>query len=922
MKKIKLILLLTVCCFFSIAQNISVINLTCESKVNPLGADKTFPSLSWQLHSSLKNIMQTGYRILVADDPEILSKNTGNMWDSKKILSSQSIHVGYKGKKLLPAKKYYWKVMVWDSRNNVSSWSETFSWRMGLMDKKDWKDAKWIALEKLPDSLKIIPGLENRGPRGLPEVKNVLPLLRKNFTITKPVKNATAFICGLGQFELSINGKKTGDHFLDPGWTQFDKEAQYVTFDVTDQLQRGGNTIGVMLGNGFYFIPRQRYRKLTSAFGFPKMICRVFIEYKDGTIKDVLSDETWKSAPSPITFSSIFGGEDYNANLEKKGWNTFYYNDNSWKNVLVVDGPPLISQMQAPVKLIEQFAPQKITKIRDSIYVYDMSQNLSGIVSLTVSGKKGDTIKIIPGELLNADGTVTQRATGSPYTFNYILKGEGVETWQPRFTYYGFRYVQVERSVPRGEINPSGMPVMIEIKSLHNRYAASRVGTFSCSNELFNKTFTLIDWAVKSNMQSVLTDCPHREKLGWLEQVHLMGSSIRYNYDVINLFKKIIHDMKTAQTTDGLVPEISPEYVKFEYGNGMFRDSPEWGSSCVILPWYLYQWYGDKETLNSSYPMMQKYIMYLRSKANDNILSQGLGDWYDLGPKPPGVSQLTPMGVTATAIYYYDLTIMKEVSRILGKQKEVNDYTKLAKEVRHAFNKKYFDPNTKQYATGSQTANAMAVYMELVEPGNKKAVVDNIIKNLAANNNALTAGDIGYRYLLRVLEEAGRSDAIFNMNSRSDVPGYGMQIEKGATALTESWQALAANSNNHLMLGHLMEWFYSGLGGIQQAKGSVGFRDVEIAPQIVGDITWTKVTYGSPYGIISSAWQKQNNIFELNIEIPVNTAATILLPASNVSSVTEGGRSVHNRNDIKFAGMDNGKVKVKAGSGSYKFLVK
>lgn len=922
MKKNRLLFFILFYSLQSFAQNLSIISLKCENKINPTGIEKGYPALSWQLKSSQRNILQTAYRILVADKPELLSKNTGNVWDSKKVNSDQSIQISYKGKKLDPAKTYYWKVMAWDNKKKVSQWSEPASWQMGLLSKGDWNNAKWIALEKLPDSLKIIPGFENRGPRGLTEVKNTLPILRKSFTIYKPVKKASMFICGLGQFELSINGKKVGDHFLDPGWTQFDKEALYISFDVTDHLQNGANAIGVMLGNGFYFIPRQRYRKLTGAFGFPKMICRLVVEFKDGTSASIVSDESWKTSPSPITFSSIFGGEDYNANLEQEGWNTPSFNDRLWKNVLIVDGPGLISQLAEPLKIFEHFSPQKIAKVKDSAYVYDMSQNLSGIVSISVSGNKGDTIRIIPGELLDSSGAVTQRASGRPFYFDYILKGDGVETWQPRFTYYGFRYLQVERSVPQGEPNPYNLPVMVNIKSLHNRNAAARSGEFTCSNELFNKTYALIDWSVKSNMQSVLTDCPHREKLGWLEQVHLMGSSIRYNYDIINLYKKIIHDMQVSQTPEGLVPEIAPEYVKFEYGNGMFRDSPEWGSNSIILPWYLYQWYGEKDLLKESYPMMQKYMGYLKTKANNNILSQGLGDWYDLGPNPPGISQLTPMGVTATAIYYYDLNIISKIATLLGKNKDANDYNKLAAEVRDAFNKKFFNPQTKQYATGSQTANAMAVFMKLVEEENKNAVIDNIVKNLKSNNNALSAGDIGYRYLLRVLEEAGRSDVIFDMNSRTDVPGYGYQLQKGATALTESWQALPTVSNNHLMLGHLMEWFYSGLGGIRQSEQSIAFRNIEIRPEPVGNVTWTKANYQSPYGLISSAWKKQSNTFELNVEIPANTTATIFLPANNTSSITEENRSIEKRNDIKLVGVENGKAKIKVGSGSYKFLVK
>jgi len=401
-----------------------------------------------------------------------------------------------------------------------------------------------------------------------------------------------------------------------------------------------------------------------------------------------------------------------------------------------------------------------------------------------------------------------------------------------------------------------------------------------------------------------------------------MGSSIRYNYDDVNLFRKVVHDMQLAQTGDGLVPEIAPEFVKFEYGNGMFRNSPEWGSSCIIVPWYLYQWYGDKQLLIESYPMMQKYIAYLRSKANDNIISQGLGDWYDLGPNPPGVSQLTPMGVTATAIYYYDLKIISSVAALLKKTLEANQYQELAENVKRSFNEKFYHSDSKEYATGSQTANAMAVYFDLVEPGNKNAVIENIVKDIRANNNALTAGYVSYRYLLRVLEDAGRSDVIFDMNSREDVPGYGYQLSKGATSLTESWAALPAASNNHLMLGHLMEWFYSGLCGIRQSENSIAFHDIEIDPQPVGNITWAKGIYDSPYGRISSSWKKEGDYLELEVEIPANTTATIFLPAKKNSKITVDDKPIEKSIDKKYIAFEKEKVKISIGSGKYKFSVK
>lgn len=921
--KLTFFLSLLVSAISAFSQELSVTNLKCESKVNPIGIEKNSPSLSWQLKSGQRNIFQTAYRILVSDDSMILKKNIGNIWDSKKITSNQSIQVKYNGQRLLPVKTYFWKVMVWDNKNRVSQWSAPSQWQMGLMTKADWKNAQWIAYEKIPDNfIDVLPADSKKDQH---KDNNILPLLRKSFNLNRQVKKATMFISGLGHFELSINGEKIGDHFLDPGWTKYDKQALYVSFNVTDNIKNGTNAIGVMLGNGFYYIPTVsgRYRKLKAAFGYPKMICRLAIEYVDESKEDIVSNESWKTSASPITFSSIYGGEDYDAGLEQKGWNEAYFNETSWKQVVIVDGPPILnSQMAEPVKLLEAFSPDRINKINSENWVYDMGQNASGIPQIKVQGKRGDTIRIYPAELLKPDGMANQRASGSPYYLEYILKGDSVETWQPRFTYYGFRYLQINGAVPKGEKNSSNLPVLLEVKALHNRNAANKIGTFTCSNDLFNKTYSLIDWAIKSNMVSVFTDCPHREKLGWLEQVHLMGNSVRYNYDVINLFKKQIDDMNYSQTQHGLVPEIAPEYVKFEWGDGMFRDSPEWGSSSIIVPWYLYQWYGDKETLDKSYEMMKNYVAYLQSKAKGYILSQGLGDWYDLGPKPPGVSQLTPMGVTATAIFYYDLNIITKIAELLGKKEDAVKYQQLAVKVRKAFNDTFFHKETKQYATGSQTANAMAVYMQLVEPQHKNAVIENIVKDVRSHNNSLTAGDIGYRYLLCVLHEAGRDDVIFDMNSRTDVPGYGYQVAKGATALTESWSALPTNSNNHFMLGHLMEWFHRGILGIDQSENSIAYKEIMIKPEVVGDLSSAKGSYECVYGMIASEWKKENNAFQLKVEIPTNTNAIVFLPATNASKIFESNSLIGKNSEIRLIGFQNGKAKLKIGSGSYFFEVK
>jgi alpha-L-rhamnosidase len=917
MNKIVYVFLLCITNLYANAQHLKVDGLTCEYLVNPLGVEASAPKLSWKLQSGQHDVVQTAYQILVSDNLNSLQQNVGNIWDSKKINASQSLQLKYLGKSLLSSKTYFWKVRVWDNKNN-SAQSSIAHWQMGLLTSTDWKGAKWIADEKMPDSnVNVLP---TDGKKDKYNANNVQPLLRKDFLVGKKIKKATAFISGLGHFEMSLNGSKVGQDFLAPGWTKYDKEALYVTYDITSQLKSGKNAIGIMLGNGFYYIPpvKNRYRKLKVAFGYPKMICRIVLEYQDGTRTEVISDHSWKTTPSPITFSSIYGGEDYNANLEQKGWDSPNFNATGWKNAIEVSGPPLHAQKEEPVKFFEQFLPKTIKQLTNVDWIYDLGQNTSGIIELVVSGKKGDTIRIIPAELLKVDGSASQQSSGGPAYFNYVLKGDGMETWRPKFTYYGFRYLQVKGGTPDGKPKDQ-KAVIISLKGLHIRNAAKKVGEFNSSSTLFNQTFDLINWAIKSNMVSVFTDCPHREKLGWLEQVHLMGSSVRYNYDIAPLLRKSLMDMKNSQTENGLIPEIAPEYVKFEWGGDMFRDSPEWGSSIILVPWYLYQWYGDQESIAKYYPTMQRYINYLGSKANNHILSQGLGDWYDLGPKPPGVSQLTPMGITATAIYYHDLKILEEMARMLGKNNDSKAYHDLAIAVKTAFNTKFFNPVTNQYGSGSQAANAMAVYMELVDPLKKTAVVANIVKDIRDRNNSLTAGDIGYRYLLRVLENEGLSNVVFDMNSRSDVPGYGIQLAKGATALTESWSALPANSNNHFMLGHLMEWFYSGVGGIRQEKGSIAFSKIKIYPEFVGDLTTAKAAYQSPYGLIATNWTKTGTGLGLEVSIPANTTANIYLPVASNQKIFIDDKPL--TIDHGLSTIINGRIKIAIGSGNYKFKV-
>lgn len=919
-----LLLIISICLFATCknAERTKPKSLTVERKTVPLGIDNSAPQFGWIIQTGQQGYEQSAWQIQVASSEKALKNGAADMWDSEKVESSEQQFITYEGEALQSAQPYFWRVRIWSTDGEESVWSDPASFTTALLDNAEWDDAKWIAFEELSEDMKVMPGVhlngDHLGERGVKRA--TIPLFRKAFEIDseKTVAQALLFASGLGQYEAHLNGEKVGDEFLAPGWTNYEERCLYNTYDITDKLKAGKNTLGAIVGTGFMYINRERYRKMVRAEAFPMLRMKLLVRYEDGSIDELVTDETWKTSPSPITFSTIYGGEDYDATQEQQGWDEPDFDDASWQQVLLVDGPggSMYAQQDYPLKVMQKFDSQEKKKIADNRFLHDFGQNASGIIRLEVKGKKGDKIKITPAEVLDDDGMPYQKASGDPYYFEYTLKGTGKEIWEPRFTYYGFRYALVEiNSTSVADVEQS-----LKLQLLHTRNSSPTVGSFSSSNPLLNQVNELINWGIKSNLASVATDCPHREKLGWLEQTHLIGSSLKYNFDIYNLYNKIIDDMIEGQLPNGLVPDIVPEYVPFEGG---FRDSPEWGSASIIIPWYLYQWYGDKSVLQKAYPMMKRYLNYLETKADGHILSHGLGDWFDLGPKNPGVSQLTPIALTATATYFYDAQLMGKIAETLGETVDLAGYHELSAGIKKAFNDQFFEKETGVYATGSQTSYAMPLYMGIVDSADRNQVEKNLIDSIKAGNNALTAGDVGYRYLLRALEEAGASQLIYEMNNRDDVPGYGYQIKHGATALTESWPALKYVSNNHMMLGHLMEWLYSGLGGIKQQEGDIGFKKILIEPELVQGLDWLKTSYHSINGEIRVHWNKEEDAVTLNIDIPANTQAKLLLPAQDAAQIREKGEPLTNRENVSLINSKkDGKIGLTVKSGSYSFTIK
>jgi hypothetical protein len=718
-----------------------------------------------------------------------------------------------------------------------------------------------------------------------------LPLFRDTFVLPAKPTSATLRISGLGQYEAHLNGRNITPAVITPGWTLYTKHVLFDTYDVTKFLHAGPNAIGILLGNGMYNVQPDpgRYSKFDRSFGPPKLIAELTVHFADHPDLVIASSPEWTTTPGPVTFSNVYGGEDFDARLEPSGWDTASFNDSGWTNAASVSGPggALIPETTPPIKAFQTYTPVKITHPKPNLTVYDLGQNFAGWPEIAVTGPRGATVKLLSGELLAPSGEVTQRSANAgpddPNLFTYTLRGDATaahpEEWHPRFSYYGFRYVQAETSSPNVKI------LRLDGRFLHDD--VQRVGTFTSSNPLFNRIHALIDNAMLSNMVSVLTDCPHREKLGWLEESHLAATSLNYNWDLASLYNKISNDMADSQQPDGLVPSIAPEYPVF---SGAFRDSPEWGSAVILSPWVAYQFSGDLTSLRAHYDSMQRYAAYLASKSKNNLLDYGLGDWYDIGPGDPGPSKLTSLGLTATAIYYQDLTTLAQIADLTGHPRDASAYTAQAEAVKSAFNQHFFHPDTGSYDRGSQTAQAMPLVLGLVPEGQQPAVLASLVAAICATHNHVTAGDIGFHYLVRALTDNHRSDVLFDMLSRTDPPSYGAQVAAGVTSLTEAWDANPNDSQNHFMLGHAEEWFYRGLAGIDFDRSRTPTEQIRIAPAIVGNLTSASATFDSSLGIITSAWHRISpNSLTLILDVTLPTNAKIIFPTDYSASIMLDG---------------------------------
>ena len=882
--------------------------LKCEYRVNPLGIDANPPRLSWILESSDRGQKQTAYRVLVASNEEKLKGNQGDLWDSKKISSDQSVHVVYAGQPLRSRMRCHWKTRVWDKDGKVSAWSQPALWSMGLLKRADWK-AKWICFDTAPF---------NEDPElHLPPS----PYLRKEFKVNRKIRRATVYVSALGLFELFINGHRVGrDHFT-PGWTNYRKRVYYLTYDVTDLLKDGDNAIGAILANGWYagyvgFAPMHKKRARDRAFygQTPALLAQLEIEYEDGKIQTVATDKNWKASTGPIRKTDILMGETYDARLEMPGWNRPGFDDQAWKVVTLMDAAKckLEAYPGVTVQVTQEIRPIEITKPKEGVYVFNMGQNFAGRVRLKVKGKAGTKVVLRFAEMLHKDGSImTENLRRARCTDTYIFRGNGKdEIWEPRFTYHGFQYVELT--------GYPGKPDLGAITGIVLHSAAPVAGSFECSNAMVNKLYSNITWTQRANFFDIPTDCPQRdERLGWTGDAQIYIRSATYNMDVAAFFKKWLVNLEDDQRPSGAFPDFAPlPYLQYE-------PSPGWMDAGVICPFTIYQVYGDTHVIERHYEAMTKFMHFLLRTSNDYLRSprgHSWGDWLSIGGR-------TSNDLIATAYFAYDAKLMAEMAAAIGRMEDAQRYARLFDNIKTAFNKAYVSANGR-IKGDTQTCYAMALYMDLLPQALRKKAGARLVELIRERNWHLSTGFLGVKYLLPALTEEGYVDVAFRLLTNKTYPSWGYSIENGATTIWERWNSYKKgkgfqdsymNSFNHYAFGSVCEWMFASMAGID--TDGAGFKRITIRPQPGGSgITYTKASYDSIYGRIATYWRVRDGKFLLDLTIPANTTATVYIPARDADSITEGGKPASKAEAVRFLRIGDGRAVFAVGSGRYRFM--
>ncbi len=1039
-----------------------VANLRCEYLKNPPGIDVTKPQLSWVIQersqkSEIRGQKQTAYQVLVASSPELLSRENGDLWESGKVASDQSIQVEYAGKPLESRMRCFWKVRVWDKDGKVSTWSQPALWTMGLLHPADW-EAKWIGGDDSAKSsvlagaqwiwfpegnpaasappgvryfrrtLSLPPGRKpvaatcnvtadnafelaingrkaargdnwenpvtaditaflqpgenvitisatNAGtapsPAGLivklhiqfdkgdaldfvtdgqwesstdgnqwtqPKALGVFGIppwgqltqearrlparyLRREFAVEKKVVGATAYVCGLGFFDLFLNGKKVSTDMMDPALSDYTKTDYHVTFDVTQQLSRGANTLGVILGNGRFFAPRFQSPFSTQTFGYPQLLLQLEIKYADGTTATLVSDEHWRvTTKGPIRANNEYDGEEYDARMELSGWDRPGFDDAKWEPAQLVTAPGgvLKSQMMEPMRITQVIHPVAITNPTPGIYIVDMGQNFYGTMRLKASGPRGTQVRMVSAYSLKPDGTLkTADNRGAKAADVYTFKGQGTEVWSPRFKGQGFRRVQVT-GFP-------GTPTLANFEGVVIHTDAEPAGEFQCSNDLINRIHQAMRRGMRMFLRSAPLDPDRDERQAWTGDPAKDAESEAFNWNVAPFYAKWMDDVERSQRADGSLPDVT---MYWTMGNGV-----EWPSVFTIIPDWFIDFYDDRRVPETHYPAMKKWVLEMmrRYQLPDGTLKEtSYGDWCDAYTMDGKVSDkgLTPRDLVSTAYQYNNCRIMQRLAKLMGQTDDERTFTAMADQLKTAFNQKFLDSKTHIYQGGTQCAYVLALAFDLVPEGQRDAVVANFIDDITVKHNGhLSVGLIGMQWLMQTLTDIGRPDVAWTIATQTTRPSWGYMLSKGATTIWERWDydTRGPGMNSEALLiqaGNLDAWFYQTLAGINYDRQQPGFKHIVIKPTLAGDLTWVKANFDSPFGRIVSNWKKDGNLLTMEITIPANTTATVYVPTKEAISVTESGKLAVQADSVKFQRMENNTAVYAIGSGSYQFRSK
>jgi alpha-L-rhamnosidase len=1049
---------------------VTITDLRCENRDNPLGIDASQPRLSWVLNSDERGTMQKSYRVLVASNLANLLADEGDLWDSGVVDSEQSIQLNYAGKSLASNRQCFWKVRVWDQNGAVSGWSQPAIWTMGILGATDWH-AKWIGLDGtdetshlaatdwiwFPDgepqksaapgdcyfrrvvviptdrevrsarfvytgdsecrgwlngrdigarnnyhtvkdnviTFRLDPGTNvialtgyNKGGSAKPAgvvgrleiefdhgdpmiittdsqwkvsredtkgwneagfddsqwamAKDLGPVgmepwgevrvsesrrqparwLRKEFSVAKKIKHATVSFSGLGLSELHVNGQKADDRVLSPAFAQYDKRVFYVTDDVTSLLREGTNALGVVLGNGRYYADRSKVYSGTVTFGWPKLLLQLRIEYDDGSVAEVVSDESWKhAAQGPILANNDFDGEEYDARMELNGWAAPGFDASQWQAAQLAAVPPgaVSAEMIEPIRVTDTLKPISVKELKPGVWIFDLGQNMVGWCRLHVKGGAGAQVVLRHAETLKPDGSLYMaNLRGALATDIYTLKGGGEEIWEPRFISHGFRYVEI-----------TGFPGTPTVDSLEGRVVNSDLrtaGEFVCSNDLVNKIYTNVVWGVRGNYRSIPTDCPQRdERQGWLGDRSEESLGETYLFDNSLLYAKWMQDIADEQRSSGSVADVAPTYWP------IFSDNVSWPSTGVIVPEMLRRQFGDTQTLATHYASAKKWMDFMSGYVVNGIIERDTyGDWC-VPPDDPKLihttdsTKITGKALLATTYFYNDLRLMEGYARRLGKAADAESFHSQAEKMKTAFNEKFLNRAAGMYDNGTQTSCVLPLAFGLVPDDMHAAIFNHLVDKIEHESHGhIGTGLIGGQYLWRVLTDNRRPDLAYGITTQTDYPGLGYMVANGATTVWELWNGNTAdpamNSGNHVMLvGDLITWLYEDLAGIKADSESTAFKHIVMKPLTVGDLKFVQATHHSPYGLIASAWHKDGQKLDWRIEIPANTTATVYVPAQNIKSIAEDGRAIGKAAGVKFVRQEGDRAVLEIGSGKYDF---